>query len=392
MFVAMDTPRHHIVTALDAELPGPVTALSSELPAAAGGWQRILPAGQFSARDGRGPFVLGDRANMEAIVAATSAYHGETDIVVDYDHQALAVMEPKSGKTAKAAGWVKGVEVRDDGIWANIEWTAAAAEAIRTKEYRYLSPVVPHDAKGNVKMILGVSLTNVPAFHIEAFSAAHPFSQTDRTKTMDKILAALGLAKDSGEDAALSALNALLTANTALATALGLGKDAKPADIQAAALSAVSDRKKLVDAAGVADGKIDDAVAALAARVQAGNPDPTKFVPIEQVTALQADIKKLREDTTAAAAEEAVDKAMKAGKLAPALRDWGIAMFTANKDKFEEFVGAAPELTERQLKPAARPGEQTAALTASQAEAAKALGLDPKIYAATLKAEAEAAA
>ena len=209
---------------------------------------------------------------------------------------------------------------------------------------------------------------------------------------MDKILAALGLAKDSGEDAALSALNALLTANTALATALGLGKDAKPADIQAAALSAVSDRKKLVEAAGVADGKIDDAVAALAARVQAGNPDPTKFVPIEQVTALQADIKKLREDTTAAAAEEAVDKAMKAGKLAPALRDWGIAMFTANKDKFEEFVGAAPELTERQLKPAARPGEQTAALTASQAEAAKALGLDPKIYAATLKAEAEAAA
>ena len=225
MFVAMDTPRHLIVTALDAELPGPVTALSSELPAAAGGWQRILPAGQFSARDGRGPFVLGDRANMEAIVAATSAYHGETDIVVDYDHQALAVMEPKSGKTAKAAGWVKGVEVRDDGIWADIEWTAAAAEAIRNKEYRYLSPVVPHDAKGNVKMILGVSLTNVPAFHIEAFSAAHPFSQTDRTKTMDKILAALGLAKDSGEDAALSALNALLTANTALATALGLGKD-----------------------------------------------------------------------------------------------------------------------------------------------------------------------
>lgn len=387
----MDTPLTLLLTSLDARAPGSVAVLSTEFAAGSGGWQRILPAGEFSARDGRGPFVVGDRAAMERIVAESRAYHGETDMVVDYDHQSLAVMEAGSGKTAKAAGWVKGLEIRDDGIWADIKWTAAAASAIGAEEYRYLSPVIPHDAKGNVRMVLGVSLTNVPAYHIEAFSAA--FSKPDRNDDMDKILAALGLAKGASEDDALAALNALLSANTTLASALELAKDAKPADVQKAALSAIDDRKKLVEASGAAaDAKVEDAVAALTALKSGGNPDPSKFVPIDQVTALSTELKELRKEVSGNAAETAVGQAIKDGKLVPALRDWGIALFTADKAKFEEFVGSAPELTDRQLKPAAKPGEQTSALTAAQADAARLLGVDPKSYAETLKAEADAAA
>lgn len=386
----MQTVVTHFRAALDAQPKGPIAVLSSEFAAGAGGWQRILPAGSFSARDGRGPYIVGDRAAMEAIVAQSRTYHGETDMVVDYDHQALAVME-QSGKTAKAAGWVKGLEVRDDGIWADIEWTAAASASIGAKEYRYLSPVIPHDAKGNVRMILGVSLTNVPAYHIEAFSAAQTSPQ-HRNEDMDKILAALGLAKGTSEDAVLAALNALLASVSAIAAAAGMAKDTKPDEIEAAALSAIADRKRLVEASGVAgDAKIDDAVAALTALKTKGDPDPTKFVPIDQVSALQSELKALRDDMTDGAAEAAVDKAMKDGKLAPALRGWGIAMFKADKAKFDEFIGAAPELTERQLKPAPKPGEQTAALTAEQSAVAKALGIDPKNYVETLKAERESA-
>ncbi len=391
----MDTPLSLLLTSLDAQAAGPVAVLSTEFAAGAGGWQRILPAGEFSARDGRGPYIVGDRAAMERIVTESRAYHGETDMVVDYDHQALAVMEAGSGKTAKAAGWVKGLEVRDDGIWANIKWTAAAASAIGAEEYRYLSPVIPHDAKGNVRMVLGVSLTNVPAYHIEAFSAA--FSKPDRNDDMDKILAALGLAKGASEDDALAALNALLSANTTLASALELSKDAKPADIQKAALSVIDDRRKLVVASGVsADAKVEDAVAALTALKAKGdtrgNPDPSKFVPIDQVTALSTELRELRKEVSGNAAETAVGKAIKDGKLVPALRDWGISLFTADKAKFEEFVGSAPELTDRQLKPVPKPGEQTAALTAAQENAARLLGVDPKSYGETLKAEADAAA
>ena len=387
----MDTLSFPLLAALDAQPTDPVAVLTSEFAAGAGGWQRILPAGSFSARDGRGPYVVGDRAAMEAILTQSRAYHGETDIVVDYDHQALAVMEPGSGKTAKAAGWVKDLAVREDGIWANIEWTAVAAASIKEKEYRYLSPVIPHDAKGNVRMVLGVSLTNVPAYHIEAFSAAK-ISPQNRNDDMDKILAALGLAKGASEDTVLAALNALLASIAAIGAATGSAEDATPDEIQAAALAAVDDRKRLIKASGVAvDAKVDDAVAALTSLKTKGEPDPTKFVPIDQVTALSQEVKELREGQVEKDAEAAVDKAMKDGKLAPALRGWGIAMFKADKAKFEEFIGAAPELTDRQLKPAAKRGEQTAALTASQASAAKALGIDPKVYAETLKAESEAA-
>jgi phage I-like protein len=387
----MDTPLPLLLTSLDAQASGPVAVLSTEFAAGAGGWQRILPAGEFSARDGRGPYIVGDRAAMEKIVAESRAYHGATDMVVDYDHQALAIMKAGSGKTAKAAGWVKGLEVRDDGIWADIKWTAAAASAIGAEEYRYLSPVIPHDAKGNVRMVLNVSLTNVPAYHIEAFSAA--FSKPDRNDDMDKILAALGLAKGASEDDALAALNALLSATTTLASALELAKDAKPADVQKAALSAIDDRKKLVVASGAAaDAKVEDAVAALTALKANGNPDPSRFVPIDQVTALSTELKELRKEVSGNAAEAAVGKAIKEGKLVPALRDWGISLFTADRSKFEEFVGSAPELTDRQLKPAAKPGEQTAALTAAQEAAARLLGVDPKSYAETLKAEADATA
>jgi len=386
------------VSALDAVLPGRLTALSTPVVATTGGWQLIVPAGRFAARDGRGPFVTGDRLSMGEILQQTQTYHGQTEMVVDYDHQTLAAMEDASGKTAKAAGWVKALEVRDDGIYANIEWTEAAAAALKAKEYRYLSPALPHDDGGNVRMILNVALTNVPAIHIEAFSASKPTQNPKiRNNEMDKILAALGLAKGSGEDVALSALNALLTANAALVAALGLNEASTPSDMQTAALAAIDDRKKLLEAAGVkTDSKIEDAVAALtvkstAATAAPATVDPTKFVPIEQVTALQTDMKALRDRVEGKDAEIAVEAAIKDRKLTPSLRDWGIDLFKADQTKFDAFIGAAPALLEPQLKPTPKPGDTVAALTADQAHIAKVLGIDPKAYAETLKAESASA-
>ena len=367
-----------------------LAAFSAALSAQAGGWQLVLPAGEFSARDGRGPFRTGDRMALEGILAQTRTYHGQTDMVVDYDHQSFAVFSGEKTVSAKAAGWVRQLEARDDGIWANIEWTKAAAEAIEAKEYRYLSPVIPHGKDGQVRMILSVALTNVPATHLEALSAATIiFDEPDRNPDMDQILAALGLAKGSGEDAVLSALNAMLAANTAMATALGLDKAAKPAEVQAALTAMIGQRGKLLEAAGLAaTARPEDAIAALAALKAGTAPDPTRFVPIEQVTAMQADLKALKDGALETAAETAVSDAMKAGKIAPALKEWALSMFRADKAKFDQFVGAAPSLTSQQLRAAAPPaGDTVVALTAGDTQAAKLLGLDPKAYAETMKAE-----
>lgn len=107
------------------------------------------------------------------------------------------------GGTAKAAGRVKELQVRDDGIYGRVAWTAAASASIKAEEYRYLSPVIPHrKADGRVLMILSAALTNTPALDLEAAAASAVFSHLSEEGTeMEKILTALGLPKGSGEDA-----------------------------------------------------------------------------------------------------------------------------------------------------------------------------------------------
>ncbi len=326
-------------------------------PAAATGddvWLRLVPAGKFSARDGRGPFDAGDRKVMEEIVAATRAYHGSTDMLIDYDHQSVFGAKDGVGGTAKAAGWVKELQVRDDGIYGRVKWTAAAAAAIKAEEYRYLSPVIPHDKKsGRIFVVLNVAITNTPALDLDVLAASSLFSTLSNEGTpMEKILKALGLAEGSGEDAVLAAitgLSAASTALTAIGAAAGLKADAKPADVQTAATAALADRAAFAAAGGLkADASADQIVAVLKAGVDGGNPDPAKFVPITAVTELQTQVATLMQASLDKDATDAVDAAMSAGKLAPGMRDWGLALFKKDKTAFETFASGAPSLTERQ--------------------------------------------
>ncbi|RWE48621.1 MAG: hypothetical protein EOS24_34125, partial [Mesorhizobium sp.] len=92
-----------------------------------------------------GPWVTGDKASMEQIVANTRQYAGSTDLAIDYDHQTVFGAIPGVGGKAPAAGWIKELQARDDGIFGRVEWTAAASAAIKAGEYRYLSPVFFHE-------------------------------------------------------------------------------------------------------------------------------------------------------------------------------------------------------------------------------------------------------
>ncbi|MEP2706244.1 MAG: phage tail tube protein [Roseibium sp.] len=114
-------------------------ALSADMTA--GAWIKLIPSGTFQARDGRGPFDAGDETAMQAIVTRTKDYLGTTDMMIDYDHQTAFGAIPGVGGTAKAAGWVKAFEIRSDGIYGRVEWTAAAKAAIEASEYRYISPL-----------------------------------------------------------------------------------------------------------------------------------------------------------------------------------------------------------------------------------------------------------
>lgn len=153
------------MTVLSAARAG---ALLAEPPS----WVQVLPIGIFSGRDGRGPWVIRDRAAAERIVAETHALAGGARLPIDYDHQT----EFAADRTAPAAGWISELQVRPNGIWARVEWTTLAAARIRAREYRYLSPVFQHARDGTVLRLLRASLTNKPNVDLAALASAAPIA------------------------------------------------------------------------------------------------------------------------------------------------------------------------------------------------------------------------
>lgn len=81
-----------------------------------------------------GAFTL-DRAAFESCIAAFNAQ--ANPIPIDWEHASVRGDVEK----ARAAGWVQRLELRDDGLWALVEWTEEGAGDIRSGAYRYCSGV-----------------------------------------------------------------------------------------------------------------------------------------------------------------------------------------------------------------------------------------------------------
>ncbi len=331
-------------------------ALSAVATAADGDWHLLLPAGAMSARDGRGPFLVGDQAAMQRIVAASLARAGSTELVVDYDHQTVFAAVPEVGGRAPAAGWIKQLEVRADGIWGRIEWVAAAATAIKAHEYRYLSPVFVPDKSGQVQLILSVALTNSPAIDLMAV-AASAFAFTDGV-SMKQIAEALGLSADADEATILASIGKL-----------------------------VSFRNQAAGAVALAATATDDAIVGAVTALKAGTVDPKNFVPVEQVVALQTELGGLKTSIAADKAKDAVDKAITDGKLAPALKDWGLARAKADLADFEAFVAGAPVVVSPARDQQRRQGADTPVIEEADTVVMRALGLTEAEVLAAKKSE-----
>jgi phage I-like protein len=282
-------------------------------------WVHLIPAGTFSGRDGRGPFTL----DAQAVLAAYAA--NGADLPVDYDHQSLTA-EEKAGPVP-AAGWIKELQAREDGIWARVDWTPRAAELLAHKEYRYLSPVFRYQAKdGRVVALSGAGLTHNPNLYLQAAASR----KESHTMTLpEKIAALLGVPADCTEDEAVAACQRLIDAREA---------------------------------------------------AHARQPDPAQYVPVamhkqvaDQLAALQADLAR-RE------AEAAVEAAMSARKVSPGMKEWALAYATSDIEGFKAFAAAAPEIV---AEGAHRRTESAhgAALTDEDRLAAKLLGMTEEAFA-----------
>jgi len=304
---------------------------------------QLFPIGTWQGRNGLGPYTITDRAHAEKIIAATAAAQGPVDLMFDYDHQ--AVRAPAVAGKAVASGWIKQLHAQDDGIWADVEWTDAAAAAIAAREYRYTSPYFLHDKAGNVTRIINAGLTNTPNFNLAAVAAS---SLTGEQSPMDEllkaILQALGLPEDATQEQAMAKIGELTGAATALASATSV--------------------------LGLTAGADGAAIASAITNIKAAN-DPAKFVPIEQLKHVNDRLAAIEGDKH----EAAVASAIAAGKLAPSLKGW--AMDPANRTAFASFIETAPVILAPGSSGGGKVDPKSDVLTDEERAIASSLGLSP---------------
>lgn len=148
----------------------PALMLCRALPVGADGappeWLLLVPAGESQGRDGR-TFRLSDPT------PALETYRSEdADIPVDWEHSTHK--QAPLGLPAPAAAWVVELQSREGAIWGRVEWTAAGAEAVRSRAYRYYSPAYYLDPTGAVVGIPSVGLTSKPNLRLPAMNQTQP--------------------------------------------------------------------------------------------------------------------------------------------------------------------------------------------------------------------------
>lgn len=308
--------------------------------------------GTWKGRNGLGPYTIADRAHADAIVAQTKQAMGPVDLHFDYDHQ--AVRAPAVAGKAVAAGWFKDLVVDDDGIWAEgVEWTPAAAAALEAREYRYASPYFLHDKSGRVTQLINAALVNYPNFNLAAVADGLPTG--DDMNDLEAIAAALGLPAETTRDQAVAAIGSMRTAQTTLtstASALGLAAGASAA-----------------------------AIASAIGTLKAATPDPTKFVPVAQLDAVTARLATIDGER----ADAAVASAIQAGKLAPALKDWGLSYFKADEAAFASYIDKAPVILAPGAQPKVSVDAKSDQITADERAIASIFGLTDEQYLASRK-------
>jgi phage I-like protein len=327
---------------------------------------QLLAMGANPSRNGKPAVVrVDDAAHASRIAAATAAHHRSNDIVIDYDHQTMFGARAGVGGTARAAGWMKRVYATDQGVFADVEWTDAAASALGAREYRYISPVFQHDAQGRVVRIINAALTNTPSLDLAAVASA--FSTEEGTASMNygPIAKALGLGEDASEEEILRAIANLGSAATMTAIASALGA-ADGADLVAAA-TALKEQAE-----------------------SAGKPDPAKYVPIATVTELQTSIQSLQGDLAELKVKDRKSKiaaAQEDGRLTPAVAAYASSI--TDDAKLDELLGALPATNLG--KPAIEGGKLSTdgKLTDEQVALCTSMGWDQAEYLAELQKEAE---
>lgn len=319
---------------------------------------KLLPIGRIDMRDGRGPFFVRDRDHAERIVAATRDWLGQADMMFDYDHQSIYAPKAGVGGQAIAAGWIKSetLSVEDDGIYGRPEWTPAAAERLKAREYRYLSPTfMAAKDGGDVVRLRNVALVNVGAIDLPAIAAG--LTEEDDIMDLSAIAAALGLSADATVEQIAAAIGELKKSGKES------GKESGTASIAVAA--------------GLAETASVEEIAAAITDLK------TNYVPKSVVEPMRDQLKTLNSERLG----KKVDELIAAGVVIPAKRVETLDWFEKDEVAAGAFFKDMPAIVTPGADPAKRKGtEKATSLTADEIAACEMTGMSHEDF---LKAKNE---
>lgn len=286
---------------------------------------KILPLGMIHSQ--KGDFEVDD----ESFDLIRKQFKDrKLDLVIDYEHQTLSDVQ------APAGGWIKELYKSEDAIVAKVEWTKKAAEYLKNKEYRYLSPVVivrKRDQKATA--IHSVALTNTPAID-GMFALVNSLDIEDILETggikmdLKELAKTLGLPETATEEEIMKAVADAAKAQEQFKALgekkMGEGEGGSEGNETTETVA----NSTILSMLGLKEDARTEDVAATIMALKAGGVDTQR-----EVLALK---KQLEERN----ADEVIDKALKAGKITSAQQEWAKAYALKDLEGFQSFIEKAP--------------------------------------------------
>lgn len=285
---------------------------------------KLLPMGHVSSK--RGDFDVDDKS-LQLIQAQFKVC--KNDLPIDYEHQTLKDVQ------APAAGWITEVFKQDGAICGKVNWTDKASEYLRNREYRYLSPVIMANKQNGREHVIGLhsaGLTNLPAINgmytivnsasvldmeldLEPETEKEEEEKGGTKMDLKKFIELLGLPDEATEEDILKAIKALQekeaeTKDAAETKELPAAEEKKEEKLVA--------NKTILGLLGLKeDAKTEDVAVTVMA---------------------------LKAKSAGAEAEAAVEKALQAGKITAAQKDWALEYAQKDTKGFEAFALKAPAI------------------------------------------------
>lgn len=262
-----------------------------------GVWLPLIPAGQFSGRDGRS----WNNSNPDGVVA-------QFDMKLPFDVEHAT--ETREGNT-EAVGWIVELQNRTGEIWGRVEWNGAGSELLEEKKFGFYSPAFDYFSDSReVFAMLSAGLTNKPNLYVPALN-----HQEDHTVKLPLVLTQLlGLAEDATAEQAVTAINAMQAQQQIALNAQQDPTKFVPAATHQLALNRTQEletklaeiEKSKVDAlvdAAIAEGKVapaDKAMYVGLCSTEAGREQFTAWCSRAPVIADSSKVKTTTEQTTGA--------------------------------------------------------------------------------------------